>query len=222
MERRTTASSGVDAVAVVARAVQKNKEPQALVISQYRPAVGSYCLEMPAGLIDEGEDAGVAAIRELKEETGYHGKILTVTPVCFNDPGITNANMMMAVVEIDLDSEENRNVSQELHDGEFISVEFAPWNDLLPWLLEKKRKEGVEVDARLLSFAMGMHQMQLMEVHQNGAVAEQDAGVHGGRKMHGFLLCKRAGKLNPKAAIAVIATGIALISSLFLRKKKNS
>eukprot|EP00889_Picochlorum_renovo_P007677 jgi/Picre1/34707/NNA_002175.t1 len=189
VERRTTASSGVDAVAVVARAVQKNKEPQALVISQYRPAVGSNCLEMPAGLIDEGEDAGVAAIRELKEETGYHGKILTVTPVCFNDPGITNANMMMAVVEIDLDSEENRNVSQELHDGEFISVEFAP----------------------------GMICYRGCWRGSAGKVSR----VHGGRKTHGFLVCKRAGKLNPKAAIAVIATGIALISSLLLRKKNS-
>lgn len=221
MERRTTASGGVDAVAVVARAVQRHNEPQALVISQYRPALGAYCLEMPAGLIDEGEDAGVAAMRELKEETGYSGKICSVTPVCFNDPGITNANMMMAVVEIDLDAEENRNVRQELHDGEFISVHFAPWNDLLPWLLEKKRKDGVEVDARLLSFAMGMHQMQLME-EQSGDVAEHETGGHAGRKLHGFLLCKKAGKLNAKTAIAVVAAGIALISSLFLRKKKSS
>lgn len=37
------------------------------------------CLHCP-GLIDEGESAEVAALRELKEETGYKGEVIGVTP----------------------------------------------------------------------------------------------------------------------------------------------
>lgn len=41
-----------------------------VVIDQYRPAIGQYILEFPAGKIDEGETSVEAAIREFKEETG--------------------------------------------------------------------------------------------------------------------------------------------------------
>lgn len=33
-----------------------------------------------SGLIDEGESAEAAALRELKEETGYKGEVVGVTP----------------------------------------------------------------------------------------------------------------------------------------------
>lgn len=45
-------------------------------------------IEIPAGLMDPGESAEQCAIRELKEETGYVGKVIEgsfgVSPVMFN------------------------------------------------------------------------------------------------------------------------------------------
>ncbi|MCL5433538.1 MAG: NUDIX hydrolase [Candidatus Marsarchaeota archaeon] len=41
---------------------------------QYRPAIGNYIYELPAGHIENGEDPKTAAKRELKEETGYTAK----------------------------------------------------------------------------------------------------------------------------------------------------
>lgn len=41
-------------------------------------------IEVPAGLIDEGETAEEAAVRELKEETGYVGKVTETSPVMWN------------------------------------------------------------------------------------------------------------------------------------------
>ena len=49
-----------------------------LFVRQYRLGAGSEMLELPAGLINAGEDPDPAAERELQEETGYEG---TLTPL---------------------------------------------------------------------------------------------------------------------------------------------
>jgi 8-oxo-dGTP pyrophosphatase MutT (NUDIX family) len=41
------------------------------LVEQYRHAHGGWSLELPAGVIESGEDPMVAALRELGEETGY-------------------------------------------------------------------------------------------------------------------------------------------------------
>lgn len=65
------------------------KEPHILVIRVYRPAMEAYVLSIPAGtiqrgrdefvgLVDKGETPLCAALRELKEETGYTGSYINV------------------------------------------------------------------------------------------------------------------------------------------------
>ena len=61
-----------------------------MIIVQYRPPVEAFCVEFPAGLIDEGESPEQAAVRELREETGYSGKVRSISRkanhVLRNDP----------------------------------------------------------------------------------------------------------------------------------------
>ncbi len=62
------------AVAVVAvRDAAGGGEPEVLLVRQYRPAVGRTLRELPAGLLNAGEQETpqAAASRELAEETGY-------------------------------------------------------------------------------------------------------------------------------------------------------
>jgi ADP-ribose pyrophosphatase len=41
------------------------------LVKQHRPAIGRTILEVPAGLVDKGEDLEAAALRETEEETGW-------------------------------------------------------------------------------------------------------------------------------------------------------
>lgn len=46
-------------------------EGEAVLVRQYRHGARRVTLEMPGGLIDDGEDPATAALRECLEETGY-------------------------------------------------------------------------------------------------------------------------------------------------------
>ena len=57
----------IDAVIIVATHIDENK---LVVIKQFRVPLNDYVYEIPAGLIDPGEDFKTTVVRELKEETG--------------------------------------------------------------------------------------------------------------------------------------------------------
>ena len=57
----------VDAVVIVAF---HKSEKQLVLVKQFRVPINDYIYELPAGLVDQGEDALNSLKRELKEETG--------------------------------------------------------------------------------------------------------------------------------------------------------
>lgn len=80
---------------IVIYAVAQEAEPKLVLIRQYRYPLDAYLYELPAGLVDAGETAGMAAARELKEETGlsfteYTGGAPLYRRPFFMGPGFTD------------------------------------------------------------------------------------------------------------------------------------
>ncbi|KAI9825117.1 MAG: hypothetical protein M1832_001437 [Thelocarpon impressellum] len=157
-ERRTRpAGSPIDGVGILA-VLEKASGPELVLQKQFRPPVGRVCIEVPAGLVDAGEDAEVCALRELKEETGYVGEVVRdgtgVSPLMFNDPGFCNTNLNMVHVRIDMSRPENQDPQPELEDNEFIEVFSVPLRQLYA---ECRRLEGkgYAIDARVGTLAEG-------------------------------------------------------------------
>ncbi|KAF3192154.1 hypothetical protein TWF788_004341 [Orbilia oligospora] len=145
--RKTRGSSGIDAVAIAPILLHPSRPASTLIVLQYRPPVGATCVEFPAGLIDQGETPEAAAIRELKEETGYEGKVISISPTIVSDPGMTTANMQLVVMEVNL-KEGDPEPQQQLDDGEFIERVVVPLDELHNKLVDYE-KNGYAVDASL-------------------------------------------------------------------------
>lgn len=64
--------------------LSKPSGPELLLQKQYRPPIDKVIIEVPAGLIDEGETPEECAVRELREETGYVGVAEEKSPVMYN------------------------------------------------------------------------------------------------------------------------------------------
>jgi ADP-ribose pyrophosphatase len=51
--------------------IHVDKDGYILMVHQYRNAIDSYTIEIPAGGLNPGEDSLMCAVRECEEETGY-------------------------------------------------------------------------------------------------------------------------------------------------------
>lgn len=86
---------GIRAAAIIAIDEDADGTRHVILVSQYRVPLGRFCLEIPAGLVGdedggEGEDATVAAARELEEETGYRAGKLDMLGEFYSSPGMVS------------------------------------------------------------------------------------------------------------------------------------
>ena len=69
-------------------------EGKVVLVKQYRYPIDAWIYELPAGLIEEGEDYHDTAVREMKEETGLDLALISVDPMiekgCFTSVGMTD------------------------------------------------------------------------------------------------------------------------------------
>ena len=84
-----------DAVAIVALDVDN----RVVLVRQRRPAINGMLLELPAGLIDVGEEPLASAQRELREETGLHGGSWRELASFWTSPGFVNERVTVFVAD---------------------------------------------------------------------------------------------------------------------------
>lgn len=81
------------------------KEKEVVLIEQYRQGIEEIVLEIPGGMIDDGEDAKEGARRELLEETGYSSNEFIYLGKSRPNPAIQN-NWMHHYLALDCEKTE--------------------------------------------------------------------------------------------------------------------
>ena len=75
------------------------RDPQVLLIKQYRYAADGFVYEIPAGRLDPGESPEKCAARELQEETGYTAKRLRQLTTIYTTPGFTDERIHLFIAD---------------------------------------------------------------------------------------------------------------------------
>lgn len=130
--------------------VAMTQDNRIILVKQFRPPVGRYCIELPAGLVnDQGkirkESLAAAAKRELLEETGYEAKTLRKIMDGPGSPGSSCDIMSLFKAE----------GLKKVHEGggdhtEDIEVCEIPLAQIDAWL-KKKEKEGCFIDPKVFA-----------------------------------------------------------------------
>lgn len=122
----------------------EERDPDVLLVRQYRYAAGGYVYEVPAGMPDRpGEPWEDCAHRELEEETGHRAGELRYLTEIFTTPGFTD-EVIRLFVAWGLEEGESR-----LDHDEFVEVVRVPFSRAVAWVRDGTIKDCKSVAAIL-------------------------------------------------------------------------
>ncbi len=122
-----------------------------VLVRQYRAGSDSICLEIPGGMVDEGETPLEAGVRELEEETGYTAKTWRPLGTVLPNPAI-QGNRLHSFLALDAEL----TTSQRLDTSEVIDLELASLADIHAMLRDGRIDHALVVDAFAhLAFSLG-------------------------------------------------------------------
>jgi ADP-ribose pyrophosphatase len=117
------------------------KEGKVLMVKQYRHGIGELCIELPGGVVDEGETWQDGIKRELLEETGYRFETLEyLGKICAN-PSTTNNYMHMFLAR-----EGEKVAEQKLDELEDVEVLVMDVDEVKQLVKENKIIQSLHVN----------------------------------------------------------------------------
>lgn len=112
------------------------KDNKILLVKQYRIAVDETILELPAGKLEENEEAKICAERELEEETGYRAQEIKKLFHFYTTPGYSSEKLHIFLAE------GLEHYGQNLDLGEYIELVELNKEDIIPQIISGKIKDS--------------------------------------------------------------------------------
>jgi|GEM_PF-88158 len=116
-----------------------------ILLRQFRAGINRSVIALPAGVVQPGHDLNRQAHNELKEETGYIGKIISRSPVLKINPAVLDCDVVIFEMEVDESSPDNSNPLQELEPEEEIEVVLVEKDRIKDFLI-KEEAGGTAID----------------------------------------------------------------------------
>lgn len=126
------------AVAVIAI----TDEGKLVLVEQFRKPLERTLVEIPAGLIEEGEDPQETAKRELGEETGYTCRSIKYVTSFYTSPGFCDE-----VIHLYFAEGLKKDSRLQLDEDEFVDVLEVTYDEALQLMKEKKIDDSKTVYA---------------------------------------------------------------------------
>ena len=105
-------------------AVPVTPEGKIVLIRQFRPAIGKWIWEIPAGTLEPDESPQECMAREVVEEIGWEAESLESLGSIFTSPGFSSQRMHLFVARL------SRHVGTRHEDTEKINVHEVRWDDV--------------------------------------------------------------------------------------------
>jgi len=113
-----------------------------ILVRQFRMGTKDFSLEIPGGMLDEGDHPAGAAARELLEETGYAGEEPILLGVVHPNPAIqTNRCYTFLIKNVVLKSSPRQDSTED------IEVQSAPLDDIPRLIHEEKITHALVIAA---------------------------------------------------------------------------